>query len=100
MPPFQAVTLSLPPQDAMLMLKHGNPEKVESPYLQVVMIAGGKMSVGNMAALGKIFSKPVLVVCPYGQSEIYGPAFSLEPQVFMANPSCVGKPIQGFTYKV
>lgn len=100
MPHFQAAVLTLPPQDAMLMLKHGNPEKIETPYLKMVMIAGGKMSVENMSALGKIFSKPVLVLCPYGQSEIYGPAFSLDPQVFAMKPASVGKPVQGFTYKV
>ncbi|KAK9718212.1 AMP-binding enzyme [Popillia japonica] len=113
---YAVISVSLPPQDAMLMLKHGNPEKIESPYLRMVIIAGGKISLENMRAVSRIFSNTVLVVCPYGQSEIYGPAFSFDPQellseiygpafsfdpqLFMLKPTCVGKPIEGFFYKI
>ncbi|KRT84311.1 AMP-binding protein, partial [Oryctes borbonicus] len=97
---YKANSLTLSSQDAMLLLKYGNPERLESPYLLLVVVTGGKMSVENMSALSKIFLNRVLVVCPYGQSEIYGVAFSFDMGLFAKNPATAGKPIKGFWYKV
>ncbi|GJQ74536.1 hypothetical protein Trydic_g21401 [Trypoxylus dichotomus] len=80
---YQVPTLTLASQDAMLFLQHGS-----------------KISTANKEAISKLFLKPVLVISPYGQSEIYGPAFSMDATVFAGKPASCGKPIQGFWYKI
>ncbi|GJQ74535.1 hypothetical protein Trydic_g21400 [Trypoxylus dichotomus] len=84
----------------MLLLRYGNPQKVETPYLRVVIVAGGKASVENMTALSKIFLNHVQVICPYGQSEFFGGLLSFDLELFAKNPATAGKPIEGFWYKV
>lgn len=44
--------LILPPQDAMVMLKYGNPDGLEVPNLKVVIIAGGKASIDRFGVAG------------------------------------------------
>lgn len=83
------------------MMKYGNPNKCETPYLRAIAIFGAKTSQKNMTTLRGHFQNPMVTMNLYGISEVFGLVFSFKDiSAFMRKPETVGLPARGFQYKV
>ncbi|KAK9754328.1 AMP-binding enzyme [Popillia japonica] len=98
---YNATALFITAPDAIAMMKYGNPNKCETPYLRAIAIFGAKTSQKNMTTLRGHFQNPMVTMNLYGISEVFGLVFSFKDiSAFMRKPETVGLPARGFQYKI